>query len=167
MVDGRAEKKGPGSRSWGPKRAGTEARSLGPPAAGLWEARSSRAGVLALRPLKGSSPSPLLIWQEGLAKATAPAFLQGCPSRSCHSLLLSFPCRSRCPAEVTPTEFLSPRPAVLSPPLSFSLGLSSLSPKVAHPLSQICALLLPTFLLVSHHSFGHIYGLDFCLSSTM
>lgn len=34
MVDGRAEKKGPGSRSWGPKRAGTEARTG--TAAGLW-----------------------------------------------------------------------------------------------------------------------------------
>lgn len=118
-------------------------------------------------PLKGPSPSPLLTWQEGLAQApalgAAPAFLQRCPSRSCHSLLLSFPCRS----EVTLTEFLSPRPAVLSPPLPSSPGVSSLSPEVVHPLSQICALLLPTFPLLSHHPSGHISGFDVCLSSTI
>lgn len=144
MVDGRAEKRGPGSRSWGPRRTPPE----------CWAAERSL-------------PVALLTWQEGLAQApalgAAPAFLQRCPSRSCHSLLLSFPCRS----EVTPTEFLSPRPAVLSPPLPSSPGVSSLSPEVVHPLSQICALLLPTFPLLSHHPSGHISGFDVCLSSTM
>lgn len=113
-----------GARIWFPER--TDERARGQRRAGWDRCRDTlRPGREALRSAtagrsppgrpsdlagaRGQSCSPL--------PCSRPALLHWSPRQGCCRLPLSFSCLSWSPVEMTPTEFLSPRPTVASPSL--------------------------------------------------